>query len=208
MRRPSHRIVHGIIFTLCLLAGTLAQARTEFRDGDLIFQKSRSSQSLAIQLSTHSPYSHMGMVLYRDGKPYVYEASATVRYTSLAKWIARGEGGHYVAKRLRNADTLLTPTALTKLRHQSDALHGKPYDLTFEWSDERMYCSELVWKIYQRALGVEIGSLQKIKDFDLSPAPVKAKLRERYGDRIPMNEPAISPVAIFDSPLLFETQRR
>jgi hypothetical protein len=24
---------------------------------------------------------------------------------------------------------------------------GKDYDLTFGWSDERLYCSELVWKV-------------------------------------------------------------
>ena len=144
----------------------------------------------------------MGMVLIRDGKPYVFEAIATVRYTPLDKWIRRGEGGHYVVKRLSDASHLLTGTAVKKLRDQAEKFEHRPYDLTFEWSDDRIYCSELVWKIFDRALNLQIGKLQKLKEFDLSDAIVKTKLRERYGDSIPENEPVISPAAMFDSPLL------
>jgi len=79
---------------------------------------------------------------------------------------------------------------------------GKDYDGTFEWSDDRIYCSELVWKIYKKGAGIELGQLKKLKDFDLSSQAVKAKLKEHYGNNIPLNEPVISPVAIFDSPLL------
>ncbi len=39
--------------------------------GDIIFQISRSSQSKAIQLATHSDYSHTGMLVIRNKKPYV-----------------------------------------------------------------------------------------------------------------------------------------
>ena len=50
----------------------------EFRDGDIIFQTSRSEQSIAIQKATHSQYSHMGIVFLRNGSPDVYEAIKTV----------------------------------------------------------------------------------------------------------------------------------
>jgi uncharacterized protein YycO len=85
---------------------------------------------------------------------------------------------------------------------------GRPYDLTFEWSDQRIYCSELVWKLYQRALGVRIGELQKIRSFNLGDPAVRAKMRERYGDKVPMDEPVISPVAMFESPLLTTVEAR
>ncbi|MDR3086809.1 MAG: YiiX family permuted papain-like enzyme [Azoarcus sp.] len=201
------------VFRVCCpvflaLSCTTAQAQPELREGDLIFQSSRSAQSQAIQLATHSPYSHMGMIFTRNGAPHVFEASATVRYTPFAEWIARGEGAHFVIKRLRDADSQLTAASLKKLRKQAKTLEGKPYDVFFEWSDQRIYCSELVWKIYWRALGVKIGELQKIREFDLSSPPVQAKLRERYGNRIPMDEPVISPAAIFGSPVLEEIGRQ
>lgn len=82
------------------------------------------------------------------------------------------------------------------------SLTEKNYDLTFEWSDDKIYCSELIWKIYQQATGIEIGKLEQLSDFDLTNEVVKKKIKERYGNKIPMNEPVISPAAIFNSDLL------
>jgi hypothetical protein len=172
------------------------------RDGDLIFQTSLSSQSKAIQAATHSKYSHCGIV-YKNGANYfVFEAVQPVRLTPLDHWLARGKDGHYVVKRLKNADQVLTPEALEKMKAAGKQLSGRNYDLTFEWDDERVYCSELIWKVYQRATGLEIGQLQKLREFDLSDPAVQQKMKERYGDQIPLDEPVISPAAMFDSDLL------
>jgi hypothetical protein len=81
-----------------LLACTASRAQA-VRDGDLIFHTSRSSQSLAVQRATRSPYSHMGVILHRDGKPHVFEAIGKVQYTPLRQWIERGEKQAYVVKR-------------------------------------------------------------------------------------------------------------
>ncbi len=144
----------------------------------------------------------MGMVMYRNGKPYVIEAIATVQYTAFEQWVARGAGRHFVVKRLRNADILLTTTALQQLRAAAGQFAGRRYDPFFGWSDDRIYCSELVWKAYDRGVGIQIGSLQKVRDFNLSDPAVKAKMHERYGEDIPLSESVISPVAMFKSPLL------
>ncbi len=141
------------------------------RDGDLIFQTSRSSQSVAIQRATGSPYSHMGLVFVRDGTPYVFEAVATVRFTPLDRWIARGAGQHFVVKRLRNADTVLDAAGISRLRTAALRFAGRPYDLTFEWSDDRIYCSELVWKAYDRGLG-SISAPFKPCATSISPTPL------------------------------------
>ena len=88
------------------------------------------------------------------------------------------------------------------MKQVGDQFNGKNYDLTFEWSDDKIYCSELIWKIYQRATGIEIGKLEKLSDFDLTNEAVKKKMKERYGDKIPTEEIVISPASIFDSELL------
>jgi uncharacterized protein YycO len=190
---------------LAMSSAPQASAGSPLRDGDIIFQTSRSAQSVAIQRATHSPYSHVGVIFHRDGKPFVFEALATVRYTPLASWTARGNGGHYVVKRLKHA---LSPEQSGKLRRAAERYAGKPYDLYFEWSDARIYCSELVWKAYHDALGIEIGVRQKLREFDLSDPVVKAKMRERYGTRVPLDEPVISPGAQFDSPRLLTVESR
>ncbi|RYY11759.1 MAG: YiiX family permuted papain-like enzyme [Cytophagaceae bacterium] len=172
------------------------------REGDLIFQTSPSAQSRAIQLATHSPYSHCGLLLRQPGGWQVLEAVQPVRLTPLARWVARGRGGHFVVKRLRDADQMLTLSALHRLRAAGQLLLGRPYDVAFGWSDERLYCSELLWKIYDRGLHRQLGSLQRLGDFDLRHPAVQAKLRERYGPHPPLEEPVISPVAVFASPEL------
>jgi hypothetical protein len=185
-----------------LLGGCARGDAYKPRNGDIIFHTSLSSQSLAIQKATKSPYSHMGIVYLREGKPFVFEAVQPVKMTPLQDWIRRGEKKKYVVKRLKEADRLLTPEALDRMLMAGRALEGKPYDLTFEWSDDRIYCSELVWKVYKRALNIDIGKPQAMKDFDFSSAAAQAKIKERWGGKPPLEEPVISPVAIYDSPLL------
>jgi hypothetical protein len=185
---------------LCLLLTSAAARSAEpLRDGDIVFHSSRSAQSEAIERATKSPYSHMGMIVHREGKPYVFEAIATVRYTPLASWTARGDGGKYVVKRLKKG---LTSGQTKKLLATAKPYDRKPYDLYFEWSNDRIYCSELVWKMYRDALGIEIGRRQKLREFDLTDPVVQAKMRERYGRNVPLDEPVISPAAMFESALL------
>ena len=88
------------------------------------------------------------------------------------------------------------------------AFQGRAYDLAFEWSDSRIYCSELVWKLYQRALGIRIGELQRLRDFRLEDPAVRARLQERYGKRVPLQERVISPAAMHDSTLLVTIAQR
>lgn len=125
-----------------------------------------------------------------------------MRYTKLDRWIMRGENQKYVVKRLIHADSILTNTKVEDMKRLGKEFKGKDYDLTFEWSDDKIYCSELIWKIYKRGLDIELTQLETLNDFDLSNAEVKTKLRERYGDQIPLNEPVISPKSLFESPLL------
>ena len=194
--------VVAAVSALLAVAGACRSASavsSSIGEGDLVFQTSRSAQSLAIQKATHSRYSHMGVVLERRGRLVVFEAESTVRNTPLEAWLARGEGGHYVVKRLHAP---LSAQQVERLRQAAKAFDGKPYDATFGWSDRRMYCSELVWKLYDRALGISIGRLQKLGDFDLSDPLVQAKLRERYGKAIPLQETVISPQAMFAWPVL------
>lgn len=183
-------------------AATTTPLAATLHEGDLIFHSSLSAQSQAIQLATHSPYSHCGLLYKKDGEWQVLEAVQPVKLTPLARWVARGQGQHFVVKRLRDAATALTPDALASLRAVGQPLLGRDYDLAFNWSDKQIYCSELIWKVYDRGLHRKLGQLQQLRDFDLSHPVVQAKLRERYGARLPLSEPVISPASIFRSPAL------
>lgn len=193
-----------LLVTIFLIKDSVSGTDTStLKNGDIIFQTSQSQQSKAIQIATHSPYSHCGIVYKEKGKYYVYEAVQPVKSTPLKEWIKRGKRNHFVVKRLKNAEQVLNDEVLSRMKATGRKFSGKNYDLYFNWSDEGMYCSELIWKIYKRAANVEVGKLQKLGDFDLSNDVVKKKLKERYGNNIPMQEKVISPAAIFDSELLY-----
>lgn len=193
------------LFILFLLFNTIT-ASAAIEDGDLIFQTSLSRQSKAIQLATHSKYSHCGIIYKINNNLYVFEAIQPVKLTPLKEWIKRGQGGHYVIKRLKNAKQVLSPAVIAKMKKAGEAFSGKNYDLTFEWSDDKIYCSELIWKIYQRGAGVEIGKVQKLSEFDLSAPEIKKIMKERYGNNVPFQEKVISPAAIFESNLLITVE--
>jgi hypothetical protein len=172
------------------------------REGDLIFQTSRSRQSRAVQEATRSEWSHCGLLAKRDGIWLVFEAVQPVKATPLSQWIARGRDNRFAVKRLKESVRKLSKTDLVKMDSVGRTLAGKPYDALFGWSDERIYCSELIWKIYHRALGVEVGAVQKLSDFDLSSPAVKVLMEKRYGRNPPLQDSVVSPVAIFQSPNL------
>ncbi|MBD4563422.1 hypothetical protein GUG69_02380, partial [Xanthomonas citri pv. citri] len=82
----------------------------------------------------------------------------------------------YVVRRVEGG---LSVEQQQKLTQTAKRYLGKPYDFSFSWSDDRHYCSEVVWKVYQNALGMRVGEQQKLKEFDLSNPLVQAKLKER-----------------------------
>ena len=171
--------------------------------GDIIFQVSKSNQSLAIQKATHSQYSHMGIIYILKGEIYVYEAVGPVKITPFKEWIARGEDHHYVVKRLKDWKNMLTEDNLLKMKESGDQFLDKPYDSYFDWSDDSIYCSELVWKIYHRALEIDIGELKTMGDFDLSSPEVQKLMKKRYPEGLPMDMAVISPADMFNSELLY-----
>lgn len=172
---------------------------SKLEEGDIIFHESKSEQATAIKLATKSKYTHVG-IIFKYGKTFkVLEAIEPVKITDLPKFIERGTNDHYVIKRISNAKTKLTPETIQKMKEYGNSLLGKHYDLYFEWSDDRIYCTELVWKLYDKFTGIQLGKLKTLRDFDLSSKPVQTLMKKRYGKNIPYAEPVISPVDMFQS---------
>lgn len=191
-------LIYSLLFSF--MAG--CEKEPVYKNGDLIFQTSNSLQSKVIQLATHSPYSHVGIIYIQNKRPFVYEAVEPVQLIALEQWIKRGKGRHFVVKRLKNAQKILTPGVLKKMFLVAEKYRGKHYDWYFGWADDVIYCSELVWKIYKQGANFELAPLRRLRDFDLKQPLVQAELRKRYGKSVPLNEAVISPADLFNSSLL------
>jgi hypothetical protein len=109
---------------------------------------------------------------------------------------------------LKTLKNILTNQVVERMKAYGEKFKGKPYDIYFEWSDDKIYCSELVWKIYKEVANIEIGKLERLSDFDLSNEIVQNKMKERYGEKIPLNEKVISPAEMFESDKLITIEEK
>lgn len=172
------------------------------QNGDIIFQTSLSLQSIPIQLATNSPYSHVGIVYHQEGKAYVFEAVQPVKSTPLEEWINRGKEGHYVVKRLKDASPL-TEQSLAAMLEIGETWRGRSYDGKFQWTDDLLYCSELVWKLYDRGAGVELCAPSSVGDLELSDPKVLSLIKKRYpSGNYPKDEVIVTPADLFGCSLL------
>ena len=188
-----------LIVTVSFLLTTNFKQTTTYKDGDIIFQTTSGSTGKAIQLGTHSIYNHCGVLFFENNTWMVYEAVQPVSKISLTQFNDRGKG---VVKRLKNADSILTKKAIDKLKAIFKTYENKNYDEAYNWSDDKIYCSELVYKLYFNALQIQLCKPRTLGDFDLSNSLVKEKLNEKYGNHIPLNEPMVAPSDIFNSSIL------
>ena len=163
---------------------------TDIREGDVIFHTSQSSQSPLIQIGTRSHITHCGIVVMKEGKPYVLETLKTLVLTPLDKFIVRGKDGKYWLKRSDKEDIKI------------DYAHylGKSYDFAFSFDNDIYYCSELVYDIYKRQLGIELCTPKQIGDYLILGTDKLDKIEEAMSRRgITKEQYAVAPVDIFES---------
>jgi len=187
-----------------LLFLALAAQSQQLVDGDLVFHRSQSSQAAAIAAATGSEYTHVGVVFHIEGSPMVFEAVEPVKMTSFSDWKRRGKGGHVVVKRLEEG---VSPQALEKMEALREKWLGLHYDAMFQWSDDRMYCSELAWKLFDQATGIQLGALKPLTEFELADPAVQELLIRRTGGRIPADQLLISPAEMMADPRLIEVRK-
>jgi cell wall-associated NlpC family hydrolase len=187
-----------LVFVVLLFAACGAE-KPPLLPGDILFQDFTSPQSRAIKLATDSKYSHVGIYFEQNGKQLVVEAVSPVKLTFLEAWIGRNPDSAYAVRRLKDRDDLLTDSVVADLWHTSLSFLNTPYDLYFSWDDDRLYCSEFVWKVYKSVLGIELTQLRPLSDYDLDQPEVAEKLKTRFGDHVPLDELVVAPSDLYNT---------
>jgi hypothetical protein len=162
------------------------------QEGDIVFQSlQRSPLVNAIEGVSQSPYSHCGIVARRDGKWIVYEAFHNVEATPLRQFLFRGREQGFAVYRLRPAYRPFVPATI---EHAAQYL-GRPYDVRYRMDDEKIYCSELIFKAYRQASGGdELGRLTRLGDLNWRPF-VKTIEHFEQGP-VPLDREIITPQAM------------
>jgi len=161
-------------------------------------------------------FTHCGIVFNDKGVWKVYEGRGRDGKdpVSLEQWQKdEGDGRaiHNVYVRRLADRSVLTNDALKRMRDRADALHHTHYDFGFSWSDDYVYCSELISKVYEKA-GAAANALKKphsIKDYYEAVPALAQTIKDqldypkakacRGGKPFNPEEPAISPEEIYNS---------
>ena len=172
------------------------------QEGDLVFQSLPHNPLIdAIEGSTGSPYSHCGIVTRRNGKWFVIEAVGPVKETPLFSWIRQGRRGGLAVYRLTREQERI-PAMIAEAR----ALAGRPYDIHYALDDGAIYCSELIWKAWNRAGGTPLGALTTLGE--LNWRPHEAVIRRIENGGLPLDREMITPVEVTRDPRLTEILRQ
>ena len=170
----------------------------DVREGDVIFQTSLSQQSPLIQIGTRSKITHCGIVVMIDGAPYVLETLSTLVVTPLDKFVARGKNGKYWLKRPKKENI--------KIKYGSYL--GRPYDLAFKLDNDKFYCSELIYDIYLKQLGIELCKLKTVDDYLILGTNRLPQIQSAMNKRgITMEQYVVAPVDVFRSKELRRLKR-
>lgn len=185
-----------VILTLALILGLLgyqwlkpqpAPVSSTLKEGDIVFQTSKSPQSKYIIMATKSQWSHCGIIIEKADGLYVLEAITTVSLTPYQQWVERGRGKRVRVKRYTEGPV--------KIKYSKYL--GKQYDKAFKFGNSKWYCSELVYDIYKRQLGVELCEPRPVSDYAISGLD---KILTKQG--IDKNQLVVAPSDLYDSKLL------
>lgn len=159
----------------------------DLRAGDFIFQHLPARLTRVIADITKSQYSHCGMIVKKEDGFYVLEAIGPVEETPLVEWIDRGIGHRITVVRLKQQYRKDIPDIIKAAYKFIDA----PYDILYEMDDEKIYCSELLYKAVLNSTGIRLGKTVKLGDLDWRP--YEAFIRYITGGDLPLEREMITP---------------
>jgi hypothetical protein len=210
------RIIRAALICVALMAGFTAWvgwavvdayqpiARYQPQVGDVLIQAITPCGRLlsTVKGVTQSKWCHCGVVTRKNGRWVVCEAVGDgVRHTPLIIFLLRGDEIDFAAYRLTGESRAYA----TQMAACCETYVGRPYDIQYELDDEKIYCSELVYKAYRDA--ADGGDLAAVQRFgDLNWRQFKDDIAHFHGDDdLPLDRKVVTPVALTRSPRLEKT---
>lgn len=146
----------------------LAGINSEIKDGDIIFRKGRSLVSSIVMLNDkETDYSHVGICCKTDNEMFVIHAvpgepdeqgNEKIRCDKLSEFLTPDKASIFAFYRL-TCDTsgIAAASAANAMAYYRA---GLPFDKALNFrSDDKLYCTELVWKAYLKS-GINITGNQ------------------------------------------------
>lgn len=130
-------------------------------EGDILFTSIPHFLYKAIERGTHSPTSHVGIAIKRNGNWMVAESKVPYsRLSTLENFISRSNNYWVSVKRLKAP---LSQAQKQSLRDFCKKHLGKRYDFGFNYHSKRMFCSKYVYDAYLQVCDIKVGELERVE---------------------------------------------
>lgn len=186
-------IVHGENFSFSKIKAVDYARTLDIREGDFIFQHLPGKLLRVIADVTQSQYSHCGIIVRKSDGFYVLEAIGPVIETPLEEWINRGIGHRITIVRLKEKFRKKIP----KIIEAAYKFKNLPYDILYQWDDEKIYCSELIYKAAFKGVGIKLADFVELGNLNWQPH--EAFIRYMTGGDLPLDRRMITPEDIAKS---------
>ena len=111
--------------------------------------------------------------------------------TPLKEFLFRGRNHGFAVYRLRSPYQGHIPAILAKVQRYL----GRPYDVRYRMDDEKIYCSELIYKAYQESSdGEQLGRLVRLGD--LNWEPYVSTIEHFEQGPVPLDREMITPIEL------------
>jgi hypothetical protein len=146
----------------------LAGINSEIKDGDIIFRKGRSLVSSIVMLNDkETDYSHVGICCKTDNEMFVIHAvpgepdeqgNEKIRCDKLSEFLTPDKASIFAFYRLTCDTSGIAAASAANAMEYYRA--GLPFDKALNFrNDDKLYCTELVWKAYLKS-GINITGNQ------------------------------------------------
>jgi len=149
------------------VAADQAVLNEKLRDGDLIFRRGHDVASRTVLAADGtSPFSHVGLVVKRNGFVYVIHAVPPERpdrndgvVMDALAFFSDPERADVIAVYRINSLDSIKAINVTQI---AESMLGRPFEDKFDLSEQnRLYCTELVWVVF-RSQGIILVSAPEV----------------------------------------------
>lgn len=181
------------------LAETVVSLGATLRVGDIVCIHVSAKPFREVSAATGSWINHVGVVVDIAGEqPLIGESTFPIsRFTSLARFVARSDGGQVAVARLTKP---LTSTEEQRVRVAAGRRTGVLYDTGFNLHSRRQFCSRYVREVLDEATGVRIGDIETFAAlYSRRPDAALRFWKIWYFGRIPWARETVTPASLMRS---------
>jgi uncharacterized protein YycO len=148
------------MFTPPHLTAQLQELAHVLQEGDVLFTSIPNFLYKAIEKSTASPTSHVGIAIKQNGTWMVAESKVPFsRVSTLENFVGRSDKGWLRVNRLESGLAKKQKTALSSFCLSN---LGRMYDFGFNYQSSRTFCSKFVHDAYLAGCGITIGQVESV----------------------------------------------